>query len=203
MNLGKAFWLKVSVESALIVFSVLLALFLNTYWASSKEEEKTRLVLHSIREELRQNEAIVEQWQKNHQQVLRNIIAFRESGTSSDSLVQNNQFRFELLFNETLVPDILRSTAWETAKTTGLVQNFDLELANTLSDVYDLQRLGPMRTIERIVDLVAQRETHQVAHAPQTLVLLHFALNELVGQENILLEGYEQAIKELDAHLEE
>ncbi|EMR02094.1 hypothetical protein [Cesiribacter andamanensis] len=202
MKLNRNFWLKLAIESLLIVFSVLLALFLNNYWASKQEAERTEVVLHSIREELRANKAIVEEWQKNHQAVLENIAYYRPRTQAYDSLVHQHQFQFGLLFTETLVPNIVRSTAWETAKTTGMVQHFDLELATALSDVYDLQRLGPMRTIEKLTDLVNERQTHQREHVPQTLVLFQFAMQELVGQEYILLQAYTRALQQLDARMD-
>ena len=201
MKFGKSFWIKLGIESLLIIFSVLLALFLNEYRASNKEEEKTVLVMHSIRKELEANHQIIETWHKNHTAILQNIQEYRNRPQDYDGLIKGNQLQIQYLFNEEFIPNVVRSTAWETAKTTGLVQNFDLSLTNKLSDVYDLQRLGAMSTLQKLTNLITERETHLREHVPSTLVLLEFSMHELVGQENLLLTSYKDALKELDVNL--
>lgn len=203
MKLEKDFWLKLFFESLLIVFSVLLALALNEYLSARKEEKKTRQVLVSIREELQTNMEIIEAWQKIHQEALKNIEYHRSQPSFHDSLVQRNQFRFDLLFKGTLIPSTVRSNAWEIAKNTGLIQNFDLALANMLSDIYDMQRIGVITTADKLIALIYERQTHQQENVPQTLVIFEITMKELVGQETYLLKTYGDILKQLERELHE
>lgn len=202
MKLDRNFWLKLSLESLLIIFSVLLALALNEYLASRKEAEKTRQVLLSIREELRENREIIKNWQQIHTETLKNIEFYRSQPTTYDSLMQGNQFRFNLIFKGSLMPNNIRSNAWEIAKTSGMLQNFDLALANTLTDTYDMQHIGAGSTANQLIRLIYDRQTHEQALIPQTLVIFEITMQELVGQEAYLLTLYEKVLKELDTALE-
>ncbi len=197
MRLDKSFWVKLGVESLLIVFSVLLALALNEYRTSLKEREATEQALHSIQEELKVNKAIVQDWHRIHQEVLKNVQEYRTQPERFDSLVQNGQFKFEYLLNGTLVPSVIRSTAWETTKHVGLIQHFDLTLASSLSYIYDIQRVGASSTVDKLFDLIFERQTHQQENIPQTLALFEITLEELVAQEAYLIEAYGQVLQEL------
>jgi hypothetical protein len=203
MKLGKSFWVKLGIESLLIVFSVLLALALNEYMSVRKEEERTRHVLISIREELRENEKIIRNWHQIHQKILKNIAHYRNNPQAQDSLVVNNQFQFNRIFSGTVIPNLVRSTAWETAKSNGTLQNLDLSLANTLSDMYDMQAIGVTRTADKLIALIYERETHEQERVGQTLVMLEIVLSELVGQESYLLQVYDDVLKKVNAALEE
>lgn len=203
MKLDRDFWLKLAIESFLIVFSVLLALALNEYMAARKEEERTRQSLLGIREELRSNRSIIQNWHQIHQAALKKVSYYRSQPALYDSLVQNNQFQLNLLFEGTLIPNTVRSNSWEIAKSTGLLQNFDLSLANGLTDMYDMQGVGVGKTADRLISLIFERQTHLQEHVPQTLVVLEFTMQELVGQESYLIKAYEDILNQLDAHLEE
>ena len=203
MKLGKSFWIKLGVESFLIVFSVLLALALNEYLSARKEEERTKQALLSIQEELQENQKIIEAWHDIHQKVLQNITRLRNSKEVHDSLVINDQLQLNKIFSGTLIPKIVRSTAWETAKSTGIMQNLDLQLAHTLSDMYELQSMGAASTANKLIALLYERETHQQERVAQTLMLLQFTMAELVSQENYLTTAYDDVLKKLDTVLEE
>lgn len=202
MKLSKSFWIKLAIESLLIVFSVLLALGLNEYMAARKEKERTRQVLISIREELRENQKIVRNWQQIHQKILENIEPYRNNASAQDSLVINNQFQFGRIFSGTVIPNLVRSTAWETAKNNGTLQNIDLSLTHTLSDMYDMQNIGATRTAENLISLIYERETHAQEKVGQTLVLFQITLSELVGQESYLIKAYDDVLKKMDAALD-
>ncbi|WP_224999346.1 hypothetical protein [Cesiribacter sp. SM1] len=203
MKFGKSFWIKLGIESLLIVFSVLLALALNEYMSQNKEDERTKQALISIREELRENQKIVRNWHQNHRVALKKIEEYRGRTEAYDSLVVNHQFQLNRLFEGTLIPNLVRSTAWETAKSTGILQNIEVPLANSLSETYDAQKLGVSNTADRLISLIFERETHQQERAAQTLVLLQFTMAELVGQESYLISAYDDMLQKLDATLEQ
>lgn len=203
MKFSKSFWIKLVIESLLIVFSVLLALGLNEYMSARKEEKRTRQVLISIREELRENEKIIRNWHQIHQKILKNIENYRNNPQAQDSLVINNQFQLNHIFSGTVIPNLVRSTAWETAKNNGTLQNLDLSLANTLSDTYDMQSIGVSRSADKLIALIYERETHEQERVGQTLVMLEIVMMELVGQESYLLQVYDDVLKKINAALED
>jgi hypothetical protein len=203
MRLDRNFWLKLAFDSGLIVFSVLLALALNEYMSANREKEKTRQTLLSIRQELQTNHDNLSNWHLIHQKALAQIIHYRARPALHDSLSLNNQFRLGLLFEGTLLPSTMRSNAWETAINTGQLQNFDLALAHTLSEIYEMQRTGVERSADRLLALIFERQTHDAARVAQTLGILELNMQELIGQESYLLGAYKEVIQTLDGAIKQ
>lgn len=203
MRLDRNFWLKLFFESFLIIFSVLLALALNEYISANKEAERTRQALLSIREELRSNQEIIKNWNQVHREVLKNIEYYQARPDLHDSLVQNHQFQIKLVSKGSLMPNTVRNNAWEIARNTGLLQNFDLALANTLSNMYDQQRIGATVTADKLIALLFERQTHQQEKVPETLAILEITMEELVGQESFLLIYYDKVLEVINKALDE
>ena len=65
--------LKLAFESGLIIFSVMLALFLDEYRSSLKEQAATQKALTNIEMEMNTNLDVLKRWQTYHQQVHQNI----------------------------------------------------------------------------------------------------------------------------------
>jgi hypothetical protein len=122
---------------------------------------------------------------------------FRDEGPGDQPLIVHHQLQLDRLLGDTLLDSMVRSTAWDTAQATGLVRNFDLQTTAHLTDVYALQRQGPVQTTDRIVALLFDRASHREENLPETLVLLEMIFSELLGQEHLLLAGYEVALSEL------
>jgi hypothetical protein len=203
MKLDRNFWLKLAFDSGLIVFSVLLALALNEYMSANREKGKTRQTLLSIRQELQTNHDNLRNWHQIHQKALAQIIHYRSRPALHDSLSLNNQFRLGLLFEGTLLPSTMRSNAWETAINTGQLQNFDLALAHTLSEIYEMQRTGVERSADRLLALIFERQTHDADRVAQTLGILELNMQELIGQESYLLGVYKEVLQKLDRAIEQ
>lgn len=197
MSSKRAMWSRLGAESLLIVLSVLLALFLNATWSSRQEAVETRRLLESVRAEIESNRAIVAGWIERHERIAIRVRDLRTRPPEVEPLVVAHQLRLDRVFGESLLDSMVRRTAWDTAQTSGLVRNFDLELAQSLTDVYGLQEIGPLRTLERITELVFERRSHQEEHLPETLVLLGMLFDELRGQERLLLESYDEALARL------
>ena len=203
MQLDRHFWLKLFFESFLIIFSVLLALALNEYLTSRKEAERTRQALLSIREELHSNQEIIKNWHQIHREVLNKIEYYQARPGLHDSLVQNHQFQIKLISKGSLMPNTVRNNAWEIARNTGLLQNFDLAMANTLSNMYDQQRFCATVTADKLITLLFERQAHQQEKVPETLAILEMTMEELVGQESYLLLHYNEVLEVLNKALDE
>lgn len=204
MKLDKKFWLKLGVESLLIIFSVLLALALNELRTSRKEAEATELALRSIQEELRANLEILAAWQQRHQEILDTLEVLTAQPQPQEFFFDQGRFLFEkTMAGGSFIHQMVRSTAWETARTTGTLQHVDPELLRLLTDVYALQGIATSTTLERVLALVFDRQTHQPEQLNTTLVLLKMNMQELKGQENLLERTYRAAIEALSTHLDE
>lgn len=190
------FFLRVSIESLLIVFSVLLALFLNEAWNRRSERAATEEQLGSIRLELADNQRILADWLERHEAIAANMAALRET-EPDEPLVVDGKLDIGRVFGRSLADTMVRDTAWETAKTTGLVRHFDLRCANLLTDLYGLQEVIE-RQIWKIAGMLQEREAHEAEHLPQTLALLEVSMQELQGQEHLLASAYREALSQLD-----
>lgn len=197
--LERDFLVKTGVESLLIVFSVLLALFLNDAWSARREAQETRELLASLREEIRANREVVGGWLPRHEAMAERIAGFRRDPARRATLVRDGELRLERLLGESLVETMVRSTAWDTAQATGLVRNFDLPVVSLLSDIYGLQRQGPVQSLDRVAATLFDRDSHREENLDGTLVLLEMQLRELAGQERLLLATYQRVLEELDA----
>src|ERR1700749_3869641 len=66
-------WKEYLGESALIIFSVLLALFLTEYFSNLHEKNQTKELLNNIKEELVKNKKAEQEQYTYEKQVLKNI----------------------------------------------------------------------------------------------------------------------------------
>jgi hypothetical protein len=128
-------WLpRIIVESALIVFSILVALAVSEWERNREDEELATQALTEFEREIRQNRARLEDVGP-YRLGLRDVITrMGESG----ELASSDEFQTTIGL-EALRPAFLTSTVWETAITTGALPHIDFNLVNALSLTYSLQ----------------------------------------------------------------
>ena len=188
-------------EGLLIVFSVLFALFINKLFDDYKTNKKKTLAIESIQNELYGNSSILENWKEHHLKIRNRITDIVEG--QNDSL-KTELLKYEYLNlgvltnNESLIDAILTSTAWESAKSTGIISEFDFETTQKLTHVYSMQEELSSRTITKILDYYFDSEAHSMENIDQILIQFHLRFWELTGQENLLAELYKDAIKQLE-----
>lgn len=126
-----ASWLpRMLVESALIVFSVLLALGVDG-WSNSREHRKqARAAEAEVLQELRSNRDLVEQARQYHGGLLRLIASSREQG---DALTMRD---FDRGF---VSPAQISHTAWASASETGALSHMEYSTVLRLSRIYAQQ----------------------------------------------------------------
>lgn len=128
-------WLpRIIVESALIVFSILVALGVSEWERNREDEELARQALIEFQREIRQNRARLEDVGP-YRVGLRDVM-----GRMGESGELESSDEFQATFGlEALRPAFLTSTVWETALTTGALPHIDFTLVNALSLTYSLQ----------------------------------------------------------------
>ena len=172
-------------EGLLIVFSVLFALFINKLFDDYKTKQRMEVALDSIVREVERNEGVVQEWKKKH-------IAIRERISSmtngeNDSIIQALQaqpfFDLGILTNaESLIDNTLTKTAWESAKSTGIIGEFKFETIELLTQVYGLQDLVIEKTVTELLRYYFTTEVHDLEQVDQTLIQFQHTFYELTGQ---------------------
>ncbi|MCH2084151.1 MAG: hypothetical protein MK226_17270 [Saprospiraceae bacterium] len=193
---------KYLVDGLLIVFSVLFALFINKLAESTKINKQKKIAIESIQKELYRNAGIVNDWYPRHKATMEKINDIVEG--RNDSL-KNEFLKYQFLNlallteDESLMDAFLTNTAWETAKTTQVISEFDFETIRSLTFVYDMQEVITEKTMIKILDYYFDREAHNLEQLEPTLIQFQLRFSELVGQEALIQDFYDKAINRLES----
>ena len=188
-------------EGLLIVFSVLFALFISKAFEDYKTNQKENIAKESITKELYRNQVILNKWKEKHLAIRNRISSMIENQEDSLNVELKKYDYFNLMVltnNESLIDALLSNTAWESAKTTGIISEFDYETIQKLTNVYDVQEILTERTIMKIMDFLYNTETHNLENLDKSLVQFHLRFWELTGQEESMIFLYKEAINELE-----
>jgi hypothetical protein len=178
-------------EGILIVFSVLFALFIDNYAQRLKVEKQKQLAIERIKLELSQNQKIAKGWLVHHGKILERIKDLMKLPDDSlrKEFSKDNYLTFELLTDgKSFNNDLLSSTAWETAKSTGIIEEFDFELIESLTLMYEFQNILIGTTLNGIVNTYFERESHEFKNLNSTLKQFLIRFNDLTSQEQFLLK---------------
>ncbi len=191
---------KYFAEGILIVFSVLFALLINKLFEDYKTNSKKTIAIESIQKELYRNSEILEDWKKKHIEIRNRITEIIDG--KNDSL-KTELLKYEFLNlavltnNESLIDAILTNTAWESAKSTGVISEFDFETTQKLTHVYTMQEVLTDKTIAKILDYYFDANAHNMENIDQILIQFQLRFWELTGQEELMTDLYIEAIKEM------
>ncbi|EDP69588.1 hypothetical protein FBALC1_05368 [Flavobacteriales bacterium ALC-1] len=191
---------KYIAEGILIVFSVLFALFINKLFDDYKTNVKKTIAIESIQKELYKNSEIIANWKEKHIKIRNRITQIVEG--KNDSL-KTELLKYDFLNlgvltnNQSLIDDILTNTAWESAKTTGIISEFNFETTQKLTHVYSMQEVLTERTITKILDYYFDTDAHNMEDIDQILVQFQLRFWELTGQEELMVNLYKEAFDEV------
>lgn len=188
-------------EGLLIVFSVLFALFINKLFDDYQTNSKKNIAIESIKKELAQNQEILIRWKEKHLKIRTRISTILEGKNDSlkTELQQGQFFNLSILTdNESLIDAILTNTAWESAKTTGIISEFDFETTQKLTLVYSMQEVLTERTLAKILDYYFDTSSHDLENIDEILIQFLLRFWELTGQEELITTLYDDAITQLE-----
>ena len=191
---------KLVIESLLIVFSVLLALFLNEYLNTRKAQKVKENALARVVSELEANQATVKEWAPYHNEVLGNIKKALRNDSIKNTLKTPQGVEFWNLMPNGVVQQLIDDAAWQALKSSSAFSDLSFDTVLSLSKVYKLEKVGVESTIKSILEIINARESLHEENLQDTLVLLGKGFNELVAQELFLLDQYEKTLNELDAN---
>jgi hypothetical protein len=188
-------------EGFLIVFSVLFALFINKLFDDYKTSQKKEVAIESIKKELNRNAFIVKDWKAKHIIIRDRIESINNGNLDSikSELLKNKYLDFGVLTNqENLLDNTLTKTAWESAKSTGIIAEFDFNTIEILTQVYSLQDLITDKTIGELLNFYFDTETHNLDNIDQTLIQFQLRFWELTGQEELMVYLYDDSLKKIE-----
>ncbi|MEM9324239.1 MAG: hypothetical protein AAGA85_01225 [Bacteroidota bacterium] len=187
-------------EGALIVFSVLFALFITKTYEQYQTNQKKKIAEASILRELYRNQSILKVWKENHSEVRDRIseVVNGDADSLRQAMMGFEYLNLGLLTNdESLVNAILINTAWESAKTTGIITEFDYSIIQQLTLVCNMQEMLMDRTLMEILDYYFDAESHDIRKLDQVLRQFQLRFVELTGQEELMTVLYSEAIETL------
>lgn len=181
---------RLGAEGVLIVFSVLFALLIGQLVESNKVKRQKAQAIDHIYLELSNNQLILKRWVQKHRKIAENLN--RMVANKRDSLrlmlMENGQLDYGIITNqEALIDALLADTAWEAAKSTRIIAEFDFETVQAFTRIYNLQTIIVQRSVQKFSDIYFDRASQDPENLQTTLVQLQLVMGEIVGQEQTLL----------------
>jgi hypothetical protein len=194
--------LKFAFESALIVGSILFALFLDEYRGQLEQDRLRDRALATVSNEIKRNLELVEEGIPNHQSILEKLDKALRDESYKVQLLTNN---ISLSLSNLIMPDGVSSSgwvddsAWLALRFSSAFSNLDFDTVLVLSKVYNSQESGIEGTLEDVLTLLSSRELLEKENIDITLTLLRNIFHELVAQEEDILLRYKNALSEIEA----
>ena len=192
-------WKEYLGESALIIFSVLLALFLTEYITTIHDKNETREILKNIKEELISNKKAEEEQFAYQKLVLKNIDSALKSKEFQQQIISNDEFHLKLLAPEGILYRDLSNVAWEVAKSRNITTKADFTLITKLTSIYANQaRIDKLE--DKIADVFLKYESRRQENVHASLVLMRdnyrgWAFDRAPG----LIARYDETIKLMES----
>lgn len=212
-KLGAVNWKYIAGEVLLIFIGINLAIWFNNWNTGREISEKKKTALHKIQEEIRNNLEDLADAEKSNQQIPLSISAYEEMTTNDTDVVRATpqtikefQAKFPGFYTVTdsvplgddhfaytgatfinLELTELSKIAWETAKGTGIANEFAYECLYGLEDMYSLQEIiqremgkasealqvGDIKLLLRILEFIDQLNPQLVADYKNVLAGLN------------------------------
>ncbi|MEM6840731.1 MAG: hypothetical protein AAF632_00780 [Bacteroidota bacterium] len=190
---------RLLVESALIVFSVLFALFINRYAENQKMEKQKQVALERISQEMKSNREHIAKALEIHKIALQNLqqAASDENDSLRIYMAEYKYFLDQRVFHHLLdgqisvYPVFPVNTSWQAALATGIVSEFNYQIVEILADVYSTQEYFMEETFRAVTEIISL----PIENENQTINTLLFPINELVQQEQKAIDVIDEALK--------
>jgi hypothetical protein len=186
--------LRLTLESALIVLSVLFAFGLNEWRTQRAERVLATNVLTGFRQEIESNLALLEVFQPQHAQFAEALGRLEPESTAGRT---GMEVGMSLRPNTETVTMPLAEAAWQTAVSTGALRLLDYHTASMLSRIYLMQRDAVGSTVERLTSAVFDARMFDAAATLHSLPAVGALLSELAAQEASLMGEYRAALAHL------
>ena len=197
INMGKVRILNVLAEAALIVFSILLALYTNRWREDHAARQRVERDLAAVRVELQEDRAILADALPYHQQEVENFQKFLDRPDLEQRVKGKNMFQavyankaglgWHGVWHPNVTPGNLSDTAWKTAVANGDLPFMDPDLVKSLTDYYTFQGTE-LNTIRLIGEIYMSPAPYDRGQTVTMLYTLQGTYRQLADQEGSLLE---------------
>lgn len=195
MNRHREWLPRLLVESAVVVFSILLALAVNEWWDQRETEAAVQRSLRSIQGEMERNRSRLEEVARYHRELADTLKTLVNAG--AEEVPEGVPAHGWLQTPE------LTSAAWRGAGTTGTASEMPHDLVLILSEAYREQEQYE-ETRQAIVpvlyDILMERGQNTLRPMFRPLSGI---ISDVASWEAQLLKKYERALEELEGRIEE
>lgn len=181
---------KMFKESSLIVFSVLVALFINQLASDFQTRKKKDEAIRRIEAELTSNRTNIKNVIHIHKALLSKLEAL-EAGQDSTlryALLKSKGFDMKLIYDGvSLWPaKTISITSWEAAKSTGIISEFDYSDVERYTAYYDVMQILTQKSVH---DLIAALFVTFLNEDEMDIAIRGATtrLNEVISQEHTIL----------------
>lgn len=190
-------WTSIIIESVLIVMSILLALAINEYRDYKKQENLRTETLSNIKIEIENNIAELDlliESHKNTSSRVEKLIAELKPEEIEGKSVTEIIFSLDKIIIKAVT---LNNTAWETARLTNAVSLLDYRQIQSISKVYNLQKISVDKMWELISSFLLSKENFETDNTTLKLRIFNAYLIELYRQEINLKINLENTLNNL------
>lgn len=164
-------WKEYLIESLLIVFSVLLALFLTESINKSHDRKYTKDLLKNIVIELKNNKTAILEMQEYNLKVLNKIDSALVERKIQDEIVSNSEFHLNAIAPHGVLFRYLDDDAWTIAKNNNIISKLDIESVSILNKVYeDLERIEKVE--DEVAKVIFERNSRDPKQIISTLIII-------------------------------
>ena len=188
---------KYALEAVLIVFSVLLALFLDQALTERRDLQTMDELVGHVTEEISGNLEVVNKWLPYHASVIAKIDVHLASTELQKNLINDAGIDYFVLMEDGVLQDFYSVSAWQLALQSEMFSKLDIDTTQKIAKGYYSQEYVD-DTLQRLVDFTFSRDAMDKAQLVHSLTLLRRLIQELVGQEYILRRNYEEALSTLN-----
>ncbi len=179
-------------ESALIVFSILVALGVNEWRVRAAAEAEEREAYAAVYAELTENLALLEDMPAYHGDIAKSLFqsmtAAQAPGAAETRTPMQIFTAIEFLQPATVIEQMPQGVAWDLAKQRGAAARFDYDIARRLSLIYDSQQASVIQLYRTAFDLLVRPEMFVARDQGATLAPLVALFEELSAREETLVQ---------------
>jgi hypothetical protein len=207
IHMGRVRLLNVLAEAALIVFSILLALYTNHWREERAARQRVERDLAAIRVELQEDRAILADVFPYHKQEVQTFGKFLERPDLEqhvrgkdmfEAITDNKQeLMWHGIWNPHVTPSSLSDTAWKAAVANGDLPFMDPDLVKALTDYYTFQDSGLVQYLQLTSQVFMTSQPYNHSQTVVMLRTLRGTFYQLADHEGSLLEEVDKTLQAL------
>ncbi|OOQ59174.1 hypothetical protein [Mucilaginibacter pedocola] len=191
-------WKEYFSESAMIVFSVLVALALTEVVNYFHEKKDTAETLQNIKEELVKNKRFEQEQYVYQTMVLKNIDSALTHPEFLHLVIHDGELHLKHIAPEGILYRDLSKVAWQVAQSKGITTRIDFSLVEKITNIYEQQaRIDKLE--DEIAAILLKPGAPADANARESLILVRDAYHGWAyDRAPGLIEDYDKTIKALE-----